>query len=89
MSKPQVYTFGVAKYVYAAAYDEMESENAALAEIYDTQAGRIAELEAESGEYFSRLEVLKDECKSLNDERDEHEALIEKARAAQKAKEAE
>jgi hypothetical protein len=26
MSTPQVHTFGIAKYVYAAAYDELEAE---------------------------------------------------------------
>ena len=53
MSKPEIHTFGIAKYVYASAYDALAAEN---------------------GEYFSRLEVLKDECKSLNDERDELKA---------------
>ena len=33
------------------------------------QAERDA-IDAENGEYFMRLEVLKDECKSLNDQRD-------------------
>ena len=30
MSKPQIHTFGVAKYVYAAAYDQIEAERDAL-----------------------------------------------------------
>jgi len=37
---------------------------------------RIKILETENGEYFSRLEVLKDECKSLNDQRDVDQARV-------------
>jgi len=43
LNEPQVHTFGVAKYVYAAAYDKMEAE---LAEIYDMQAAEIKRLRA-------------------------------------------
>ena len=32
MNKPQVHTFGLAKYVYASAYDQIEADNAKLRE---------------------------------------------------------
>ena len=30
MSKPEIHTFGIAKYVYASAYDQLEAERDAL-----------------------------------------------------------
>lgn len=33
MNTPQVHEFGVAKYVYASAYDKLEAENAKLREL--------------------------------------------------------
>ena len=32
MSTPEIHTFGVAKYVYASAYDQLEADNAKLRE---------------------------------------------------------
>mgnify|MGYP003642203279 CR=1 FL=1 len=35
MSKPEVHTFGVAKYVYASAYDKLEAERDKLRKTLD------------------------------------------------------
>jgi len=58
MSTPQVHTFGVAKYVYASAYDKLEADNAKLYRVYDLQAGKIKELEADIAELRGKVTLL-------------------------------
>lgn len=52
-----------------SADEQMRYKREAEAE-RDALKAKVVELEAENGEMFSRLEVLKEECKSLNEKRD-------------------
>lgn len=62
--------------VQAMRHGEDLHVSTALFDLLGSKNANVKELEAENGEYFSRLEVLKEECKSLNDRRDADEARV-------------
>ena len=56
MSEPSIFTFGVAKYVYASAYDDVKSENEKLkAEIAELRKAVITYLKSPTQNQQTKL----------------------------------
>ena len=72
MSKPEIHTFGIAKYVYASAYDQIEAERdelkAGRASFFDVHAkmqDRLSDAEADNAKLYRVYDLQADKIKRL------------------------